>query len=377
VTSPGVERCGTLVASVIARTREVANVPGPPLAEDDRRAVVRRWWEADGLDLIRTDAVGNLWARCRAGRPDHQPGAVVVCAHLDTVFGPDVAHGVTTEGTLLRGPGVGDDSVALAALGTLGELLPATRRPVWLLATVGEEGLGDLRGARAAVASPPEPLVAFVAVEGNHLDRVGTVAVGSARFDVAVRGPGGHAWEEASGPSAVHAAADLVGLLAVHAGADGAARRAVNVGSIAGGEAINVRARCCELTVDLRADDEEALMALVAAFHAACRDIEGRHRVTVTARGIGRRPAGRLDPGHPLAVAAAEGLVFAGRVPRYTAASTDANAALAAGVPAVTVGITEGAGEHTPQEWIAVPPIASGLAALAHLVGTIAGDSES
>jgi tripeptide aminopeptidase len=338
--------------------------------------VVRRWWEADGLPLVTTDTVGNLWARCRPGTDGASTGAVVVCAHLDTVFGADVAHGVTADGDTLRGPGVGDNSVALAALSALAELLPATRRPVWLLATIGEEGLGDLRGARAAVSSPPEPLVAFVAVEGNHLDRVGTVAVGSARFEVTVSGPGGHAWEAASAPSAVHAAAELVGVLAAHAGEVGGARRAVNVGAISGGEAVNARARGCDLSVDLRADTAAALTALEEAFESACQEVGRRHRVEITARGIGRRPAGRIDTDHPLALAATAGLRSAGRVPRYTAASTDANAALDAGIAAVTVGITEGGGEHTPAEWITVGPVASGLAALTHLVAAVADGRE-
>jgi acetylornithine deacetylase/succinyl-diaminopimelate desuccinylase-like protein len=276
---------------------------------------------------------------------------------------------------------VGDNTVAVCALSALDALLPGRlRHPVWIVATTGEEGLGNLAGVRALLDDPPGPVRAVIALEGNYLGRVNVTGVGSTRWRVRVTGPGGHAWEEASQPSAVHEAARLITALAALAqplpappapGRPGSARpgqaqpgppkATVNVGLIEGGESVNSRAQRAEFLVDLRSGDPAALDALRAAARAVLDDPAAPLAVSVHA--IGERPAGQLDPDHPLATLAAQVLREAGITPRLTAASTDANAAYPHGIPALTLGITTGEGTHTEQEWIDADPVAAGLAA--------------
>jgi acetylornithine deacetylase/succinyl-diaminopimelate desuccinylase-like protein len=252
----------------------------------------------------------------------------------------------------------------VAALSAAGTLLARTPgRPVWLLATVGEEGLGNLRGIVAALDGFKGPVEAVLAVEGNYLGRVSAVGVGSVRWRARLSGPGGHAWEAAGAPSAVHAAAGMIGDLATLAVAG--ARTAVNVGRIAGGEAINARARECWFELDIRADDPAALADLEARARTIMSATDG---IELEVEELGRRPAGSLDPAHPLVRAAAGALEAAGLDPSFVATSTDANAAHARGIPAVAVGVTTGGGEHTPQEWVDVAPIALGLPVLAATV---------
>lgn len=357
-----------LADRVVARTVELAQVPAPPLDEGERAAIVEEWWRADGLSEVARDATGNVWGRLRSG----DGPATVVCAHLDTVFGRDVAHAVARRDGRLHGPGVGDDTVAVAALSSLRCLLPDdVGAPVWALATVGEEGLGNLAGIRAALAAPPAPLGAVLAVEGNYLGRVCTVGVGSTRWRVSVGAPGGHAWERADAPSAVHTAAAMVHGIATVPRPTGA-RCAVNVGVLHGGEAVNARARAASFDLDLRADDPEALAALARS--ARARIDAHTEGVTVDVQDLGTRPAGRIAEDHPLVRAAVAALRGAGVDPVLTAASTDANAAHAAGVPAVTVGVTTGGGEHTPQEWIDLSPVPTGLSVLAATVRRFQGE---
>ncbi|OAA25363.1 acetylornithine deacetylase/succinyldiaminopimelate desuccinylase-like deacylase [Frankia sp. EI5c] len=397
--STGADRLAAAAERVLARTEELCRIPAPPFGEAGRAAVVAGWWAADGLAEVRVDATGNVWAKVRDG-VGAASGAVVVAAHLDTVFGPEVEHGVRREGDRLVGPGVGDDSVAVAALAELGWLLAAGDsatagtgtgtdtgtggtgtgaggRAVWVLATVGEEGVGNLAGVTAALAAPPVPVAALIAVEGNYLGRVTTTGVGSVRFAVTVTGPGGHAWERADAPSAVHAAAGLVARLAALARpADPAhpaavpGRVAVNVGRISGGEAINIRAAGCRFEVDLRADSAAGLGALERGARAVIDD--PGTGLSVEVREIGRRPAGGIAADHPLATAAFAALARRGLAGREHAASTDANAAYAAGIPAITVGITYGEREHTVDEWIDLAPVADGLAALADTAASAA-----
>jgi tripeptide aminopeptidase len=376
---------------VVRRTVELAEVPAPTGLEAARHERVRTWWLDDGWADVHPDEVGNLWARVRPG----EGPAVVICAHLDTVFDDTVDHRVRRDGTLLHGPGVGDDSVGVAALSAVGALLAGApgAAPVWIVATVGEEGLGNLLGIGEVIRQDRVPLAAVVAIEGNYLGRVATVGVGSVRWRVTVTGPGGHAWEQASAPSALHAAAQMVAALAAlpavpPARFRGAAEAppslvarssvarssvqaaprpssslmagtAVNVGVFSGGEAVNARARQAVFLADLRATGGAAL----ADLEERARRVVGAPgaEITVAIEELGRRPAGELAQTHPLARAAASALRAAGLPAVFTAASTDANAAHAAGVPAVAIGVATGGGEHTPGEWIDTAQLGTGL----------------
>jgi tripeptide aminopeptidase len=347
-------------SAVVARTIDLARVPAPTGHEAARAALVRSWWEHDGVADVRTDEAGNLWGNVRAG----EGPIVILCAHLDTVFDGDVAHRPELRDDRLVGPSVGDDAVAVAALSAAGQSLGSGSSPVWLLASVGEEGLGNLRGAHAALESPPAPVAAFVAVEGNYLGRVSTVGVGSVRRRVRVHGTGGHAWEAADAPSAVHAVADIVSAIA------GIPRRqgtSVNVGRIGGGEGINVRARDAWFEVDIRADEPDALRMLSKDIEEMAATV--RPPLSVEHEVLGDRPAGRIDDGHPLVRAAIDALTEAGIAVSTPPTSTDANAGHGRGIPAIAVGITRGSGEHTIGEWIEIDPIDEGIRALARTVG--------
>jgi acetylornithine deacetylase/succinyl-diaminopimelate desuccinylase-like protein len=317
------------------------------------------WWRSDGYDDVDIDATGNVWARARAG----VGAAVVLAAHTDTVFARDVVHDIVRDGDTLRGPGVGDDAVGVAGIGAAASAIGPNGPPVWLCATVGEEGLGNLAGITAALDAPPVEIGALLAVEGNYLGRVSTVGVGSARRKVWVDGPGGHAWEAADAPSAVHHAAELVAKLVAMPRAPGTA---VNVGRIGGGEGINVRARKARFEVDMRADDASALDELVRGLESTVAKTQAPLEVRLEP--IGDRPAGRVDPESPLVRVAEAALIAQGLAVTNPATSTDANAAHARGIPAIAVGITTGAGEHTTGEWIDIAPIATGVRALAATV---------
>jgi acetylornithine deacetylase/succinyl-diaminopimelate desuccinylase-like protein len=344
--------------TIVRRTVELAEVPAPTGSEEERSAIVRSWWELDGLAEVSVDGAGNVWGRARAG----DGPIVILCAHLDTVFGADVPHTVRVDGDLLIGPSVGDDSVAVAALSAAGMALSQGPPPVWLLATVGEEGLGNLRGVTAALDGPPRSIAAFVAVEGNYLGRVSTIGVGSVRRRIRVTGPGGHAWEDAEVPSAVHHLARVVASITSLPTRSGTS---VNVGRIGGGEGINLRAAEAWFDLDLRADDPDELAALASVVDEV---VQAEAPLVVERELLGERPAGRIERDHPL-VRAAEQALGEVAIPVSTPpTSTDANAAHARGIPAIAVGVTKGSGEHTPREWIETGPIEIGVQALVRTI---------
>ena len=310
-----------------------------------------------------TDPTGNVLARF--GPPDGP--ASVIAAHLDTVFGLDVDVTPSRDGDLLRGPGIGDDSLAVAALIHTARRLAAAppAHAIVLAATVGEEGLGDLRGARAVLDAVD--CDAFVALEGHGIESVQVAGIASARLVARASGPGGHSWGDRGRASAVHA---LVHALhdALAAAGDGH----VNVGVLRGGTSINTIAATAEAEIDVRDADDDALDRRVAAVERA---LDG-HGVEV--RHVGRRPGGAIAGDHPLLAAERAARAVAG-LPEAdeNASSTDANAALGRGIPAICISLTKGAGAHTIDEHVQVGPLAGGLASLDGLVDRLAAGLSS
>ena len=341
---------------------EIAAIPAPTFGEAARTRCI-----AGLIGGGSVDAAGNLAIEV----PGARPGApVALVAHMDTVFPAGAPLVVDRDGTRLRGPGIGDNSVAVAVLIEialcLGALPCPAGAPILIAFTVAEEGRGDLAGARALVAAHRPR--ALLALEGHFLDRMATTAVGSVRFEAVYTGPGGHSWGDRGTVSANHAAARAAARVAGLAhGPDGA----VSVGVIEGGTSVNTIAARARMEIDLRATDPAELDRLEAGARAAMSVGADEEGIVLEVRDIGRRPGGALAAGHPLAralrgVRAGLGLGEADE----SATSTDANAALGAGVPAAAIGVTRGGGMHTSGEWVEVAPIRQGL--LLTLASTLA-----
>jgi acetylornithine deacetylase/succinyl-diaminopimelate desuccinylase-like protein len=244
--------------------------------------------------------------------------------------------------------------VAVAA-NVVEELWPELDAPLAVVFTVGEEGLGGLRGARHAAATLPTEQA--IALEGHGLDHVVADAVGCIRVRVGVRGPGGHSWRHRGRPSAIHG---LVSLLAPLEG--------INVGLVSGGDAVNAIASHAEAVLEKRSLDEAELEQAAARFTG----LEAPDGLELQLETVDRRPAGRLDRNHPLLGAVRAVRAELGLPDRFEEGSTDANAALAAGIPALCIGCANGGDMHTPYEWIARDSIAAGIAQLEGILRRLA-----
>ncbi|MDZ7707068.1 MAG: M20/M25/M40 family metallo-hydrolase [Trueperaceae bacterium] len=349
--------------------KRVCETPAPTFDEGARATLVEQLLRSSGA-TPRRDAVGNVLAWLPGG---HGP-TVALVAHLDTVFGADVDVRVREENERCwRAPGIGDNSASvaqllhLAAQADRGALLD---RPRLLLGfTVGEEGLGDLRGARRLVADVGADLDAFVAVDG-HMGSVVDAGVGSRRLRASFTARGGHSWGDYPSPSAVHALGDAVHAL-TRIPVPGAPRSSLNVGQVGGGSAVNAIAASSWLTLDLRSLDRVTLDTLRAEAEKRLRSVARRHRVELVVEPVGDRPAGRSDDGW-LAGAASAALEAHGVASRMAASSTDANAAMAAGIPAVCLGVYDGGDAHRLEEWLDPTSLAVGASVLRDLLARLA-----
>ncbi len=317
---------------------EVAEISAPTFSEEARLA----WVESRLAGLPgsrRRDTVGNLIWSFGNGRPE-----ILLTAHLDTVFGEDVPLTVTRADSRLRGPGVGDNAAAIATvIGVVEDLAAGGEADGIAVAfTVGEEGLGNLRGAHAA-CDALKPM-AMIALEGHGLDEVFVDAIGSVRARVVVRGPGGHSWVDRDLPSAVHAMLVLGSELI----AGPTPLAPVNVGVVSGGRSVNALADEAWLLVERRSVDEEPL----ATFVEQLGGLAVESPLTVSVEDLVRRPCGRLPRDAALLQTVREVRRELGLPDVLVPASTDANAALARGIPALALGVARGSGMHTVAEQI-------------------------
>ena len=296
---------------------------------------------AERLPGARRDGVGNVFAG---------EGRVLLLAHLDTVFPPRPLRAV---GERLYGPGVGDNSSGVAVLLSLPEI-PGVVRGF----TVGEEGLGNLRGARALVAAL-EPQV-VVAVDG-YIPGVVDRALGSVRFAVRFRGPGGHAWGDRGAPNPVFALAE--GLSALHARLGAEKEASLNASALKGGEAVNAIPLEASALLEIRALEEGRLGALFREAEDLFRQAARRHRVELSLEVLGQRPAGSTAT-EALRRAAEEALRAIGERPLFQTGSTDASAAVERGIPALALGVYRGGGAHTEGEWVLSRSLLEGRKAL-------------
>jgi acetylornithine deacetylase/succinyl-diaminopimelate desuccinylase-like protein len=338
----------------------ICQIEAPPFKEARRAEDLRARFAAMGLRNVRIDSVGNVIAE-RPGAPGEP--VVVISGHLDTVFpeGTDVT--VRREGTVLRAPGIGDDCRGLAILLGIARAMDQaqvrTRGTIIFVGTVGEEGAGNLRGVRHLFSHELKDRVDyFISVDGTGLGLTRD-AVGSHRYTVTFRGPGGHSYGDFGVPNPIHALGRAIAKVSeFQVPAD--PRVTFSVGVIQGGTSVNSIAMSAGMQVDMRSVDAGALQALDDRFQAAIREAlaeenarwRSGERLTASVDTIGIRPAGSQPADAAIVRAAnAAGRSLGFDVPAV-ASSTDANIPISLGIPAVTIdGGGKGGGAHSLSEW--------------------------
>jgi tripeptide aminopeptidase len=279
----------------------------------------------------------------------------------------------STNDDVATGPGIGDNAVALAAALAVMRSLRANARHaagVIFAFTVGEEAQGNLRGAKHLLEfERANEASAVLALEGHRGDELGTVMVGSARFRLTVTRPGGHSWWDRGRPSAVH---DLVRFSSdlLERSSKTCPGVAVNIGVFRGGAGVTAIAPEAIIEFEGRAPETTA----VDAFGTLVRQLMTNLGQPASLEEIGRRPGGSMSANHPLVLHAHEARRLAG-LPKAPlgSSSSDANPFVAAGIPALTLGVTTGRNAHQLDEEIDIPPVAAGTAALAYLIARLTG----
>jgi len=347
---------------------EMARIPAPPFGENARAEWLAQRFRELGLKEVHTDEVGNVFG-IRGGSAKE---FVALSAHLDTVFPAGTPLNIRQQGTRLYGPGVSDNGAGVTALlavaATLQELELALAMPVLLIGNVGEEGEGDLRGMRQIFSNPrwKTSIRYSLVLDGAGCDTIVAEALGSRRFEVIVRGPGGHSWSDFGAPNPILALARTIHGFS-QTRVPTSPKTTFNIGVIRGGTSVNSIPESASMRVDIRSTSMTEMEHLEAslrreldlAMAEEARASEQRgpsprrssglsHEVVV----IGSRAAGELDPNARILKVIRAVDAQLGNTAQIQRASTDANIPLSMGREAIAIGGGgTGGGAHTLQEW--------------------------
>ena len=366
----------SMIARLLDMAVQIQQIPAPTFMEVNRANFVDQRFMDMGLHDVWMDEIGNVYGRIlgKSKKP-----AIVVSAHLDTVFSESTDLTVDIAAGKIHGPGIGDNSLGLAALFGLGwvftekpgvsSVSAALDRDLWLVANVGEEGLGDLRGMKAVVRHFGSEALAYIVLEGMSLRQVYHRGLGVRRYRINVNTAGGHSWIDYGKPSAIHILADLV-VNITKMPLPEKQRSSMNIGMISGGTSVNTIAPHAHCELDIRSEGFQALALIIKQVEALVMEANQKagEAVEVDCEVIGDRPYGEISATHPLVQLAQQCYSGRGIETHLGIGSTDANVPLSYGLPAICVGLTTGRGAHTAAEYIHTRPLQRGFAALVDLI---------
>jgi tripeptide aminopeptidase len=370
---------------------EVARIAAPPFAESARGEWLAGKFRELGLDNVHSDDVGNVFG----SHPGYGKSYVALSAHIDTVFPAGTPLNIRQQGSRLYGPGVSDNGAGVTAMLAIAALLRSVRirhaLPFVFIGNVGEEGEGDLRGMRHIFSTPrwKDSISYSLVLDGAGADTIVAEALGSRRFEVIVRGPGGHSWSDFGAPNPIMVLARAIQTFA-QTPVPTSPKTTFNIGVIRGGTSVNSIPESASMRVDIRstsmAEMERLELALRQALEQATVEKESQAReerpsaqrrpfgISCETVVIGNRPAGELDKNARLLQVIRTVDAQLGNAAQVQRASTDANIPLSLGREAIAIGGGgSGGGAHTLQEWFDCSGRELGLKRILLTLLTLAG----
>lgn len=355
------------IVSQNKRNREelimLTEIPAPPFMETKRGERFAAMLKDAGIDSVWTDKVGNVIG-LRKGKKRNR--TVAFDAHLDTVFPLETDVKVKIKGDTLFAPGIGDNTqgvvMIVSVLRALEEAKVETEADILFIGSVGEEGPGDLRGVKYLFTDQSPRIDSWIAVDGGELGRMSNMGLGSYRYRVTFKGPGGHSWGAFGLANPQHALGSAIHYFSKVADkfTRSGARTSYNVGRIGGGTSVNSIAFESWMEVDMRSEIPENLNLVDSLLKASVQQALQEHNamkrmgpaLTVEIKKIGDRPSGELPENLPLVQRAMASITTFGVSPKVGRGSTNSNTPIAKGIPAVTLGRGGKSGNaHALNEW--------------------------
>jgi len=364
---------------VINLAVKIQQIPAPTFDERLRAEFIHQNFVDLGFKDTIFDDIGNVYAIIK-GQGEKPP--LVVSAHLDTVFPVNTDLTITRTEDKIFGPGIGDNSLGLAGLFGLFWALCGNgyminqklklARDVWLVANVGEEGLGNLSGMKAVVDRFGEKARAYIILEGMSLGQIFHQGLGVKRYRITLNTKGGHSWVDYGEKSAIHELAELI-MKIRSLNFPSEPRTSYNIGTLSGGTSVNTIAAEATMQLDLRSTSPGVLNEISSQVEALVKlaNQKDGNNIRAVADLIGERPSGGIPADHTLVKLAEECHVTNGLKAKLNIGSTDANEPLSRGYPSICIGLTTGGGSHTTGEYINIKSLGQGLGILVDLIRSV------
>jgi len=350
-------------SKTLERHLKLTEIEAPPFKEEKRAVVFADYFKNLGMDSVWIDAEGNVLGLLKGSNGER---TVALDAHLDTVFPEGTDVKVKIKNDTLYAPGIGDDTRGLSMLLTLLETIKTNdinpKDNILFVGSVGEEGLGDLRGVKHLFREGGPQIDSWIAIDGGSIGRVNNKALGSYRYRVSYKGPGGHSWGAFGLANPHHALGQAISNFVVVADqyTAGGPKTSYNVGVIAGGTSINSVPFESSMQIDIRSVEPARLDEMEALLERATQKAL-EHQNSIKRRGpdltlelekIGNRPSGELPDTLPLVQRTLAATTYFGTQPYLTRGSTNSNIPISKGIPSVTIGRGgKGGKAHSLDEW--------------------------
>lgn len=365
----------------------LTEIPAPPFKEQARAKAYAAMLREAGLSDVEIDAEGNAMGlrKGSGGAP-----MLAVLAHLDTVFPEGTDVKVKRQGTRLMAPGIGDNTrgaaLVLAVIRAMNAAKLQTPSDILFVGNVGEEGEGDLRGVKYLLQKGryKDRIRRFIAIDGGEQGNITRGGVGSLRYRVAFKGPGGHSYGAFGLVNPAFAMGHAIAKFA-RVQVPAKPKTTFNVGVVRGGTSVNSIPADVQMDVDMRSESCAELKKVNESFLALVREaVDEENRARSTREGrvsadpkmIGDRPCGETPLDSPILQTATAVVKAFGLTPSYGISSTDSNVPMNMGIPAITIGRGPGGRSHAPDEWTdvekstAVQAVKVALAIIATVAGS-------
>lgn len=348
---------------------DLCRMGSPSGQERPKTEFCKAWLAKRGVESFIDDTDTLLYE----GNLTDPRGCTVFMAHTDTVF-PDASLTPVLEGEILHCPGSSDNTANLAIMLLLICYLQeqGSTQNLVFAATSGEEGLGNLRGARSVFGRYKGRVRQAVGFDLCY-PGIAKQAVGSRRFEITVRAPGGHSFSDFGNENAIVSLSELIQRLSVLPPCAGETTT-LNIGTIQGGTTINSIPQQAKMTYEFRSVFEENLERMQQWMEGEIGEAVTRGR-NITVESLGIRPAtGTPEPTawEQLVRAATQAVEHqSGMKAEISPCSTDCNIPLSLDIPAVTLGLCNGNGAHTREEWVDRQSLLVGFSIAVELVQTL------
>ena len=357
------EHIVSLETKTLERHIALTEIEAPPFKEEKRATVFAEYYRDLGMDSVWIDSEGNVLGLL-LGSEGKQ--TVALDAHLDTVFPEGTNVKVRIENDTLYAPGIGDDTRGLSMLLTILETIKTNniqpKDNLLFVGSVGEEGLGDLRGVKHLFRENGPQIDSWIAIDGGNIGRVNNKGLGSYRYRVTFEGPGGHSWGTFGLGNPHHAMGEAIGnfVRASDIYTEKGPKTSYNVGVVSGGTSINSIPFESIMEIDIRSIEPKRLDAMEVILKEAVKKALAHQNdlkrqgpdLTVKIDKIGNRPSGELSDTLPLIQRTLAATTHFGAKPFLTRGSTNSNIPITKGIPSVTIGRGGNGGKaHSLGEW--------------------------